>query len=451
MKHLRHLLALLLIVLVAAPVSAAPPNVVILLSDDHAWTDYGFMGHDTIQTPRLDKFAAQSAVFTRGYVPNSLCRPSLATILTGKYPWQHGIVGNDPRPPADATKRPQTPEYFELRTKLVQQFEKNALLPALLKDKGYLTMQTGKWWEGHYSRGGFTEGMTHGDPTKGGRHGDEGLKIGRQTMQPVFDFVDEAVAKEKPFFLWYAPMLPHDPHTPPQRLLEKYKAKTDSIHVARYWAMVEWWDETCGRVLDHLEKKGVADNTIVVYLADNGWIQSIDKPGYAPRSKRSQYDGGLRTPIMVRWPGKVQPTRDDKTLAHSIDVMPTILAACGIAAKEELPGVNLLELCAADFKKADGRAAKRDIIFGDIHEHDQPAIGNPAPGTTHRWCIEKNYKLILPTEPDAGSPAAKAGAEPEVELYDVLADPFEKKNLAREKPQVVADLTKKIDAWWPGK
>ena len=113
--------------------------------------------------------------------------------------------------------------------------------------------------------------------TKGERHGDDGLKIGRETMQPMYDFVDQAVADKKPFFLWYAPLLPHTPHTPPERLLAKYRGKTPSEHVAKYWAMVEWFDETCGELLKFLDDRKLAENTIVVYVTDNGWIQDPDE------------------------------------------------------------------------------------------------------------------------------------------------------------------------------
>src|SRR5690606_38324744 len=99
-------------------------------------------------------------------------------------------------------------------------------------------------------------------------------KIGRETMQPVLDFIDDAGSK--PFFLWFAPMLPHSPHNPPERLLAKYRNRTDSIHIARYHAMCEWWDEVCGQLLDALDQRGLRDNTFVVYTCDNGWIQRPD-------------------------------------------------------------------------------------------------------------------------------------------------------------------------------
>jgi arylsulfatase A-like enzyme len=102
-------------------------------------------------------------------------------------------------------------------------------LPRILAKAGYVSLQTGKWWQGNYSRGGFTHGMT-----KGERHGDVGLTIGRQTMQPIYDFIATARRDEKPFFVWYAPMMPHQPHNPPQRLLDKYAHVAPSVEIAKY-------------------------------------------------------------------------------------------------------------------------------------------------------------------------------------------------------------------------
>ena len=402
------------------------PNVVLILGDDQAWGDFGFMGHEVIQTPRLDRLASEGLVFTRGYVPSSLCRPSLATLATGLYPHQHKITSNDP------PKKLPKEERLSQRFQQIAHIDRVPTLPRMLAARGYLSLQTGKWWEGHHSRGGFTHGMTHGDATRGGRHGDEGLKIGRQGMQPVFDFIE--TSGDRPFFIWHAPFLPHSPHNPPQRLLDKYIDKTDSIHVARYWAMCEWFDETCGELLDYLDKKKLADNTLVLFVTDNGWIQSVDSPRYAPRSKRSQYDGGLRTPIILRWPGRIQPRRDEKTLAVSIDLAPTILAACGMPPTRDMQGVNLL----------DARAlAARDTIFGEVFEHDAVDIHDPASSLDYRWCIRGAWKLILPDAVNV--PDSRA------ELYDVLADQYEKRNLAQTDPDRVARLRGLIDGWWPAK
>ena len=404
------------LVLSAGPAVAKPPNVVMIISDDQAWTDFGFMGHEAIRTPHLDGLAEQSAVFPRGYVPSSLCRPSLATMITGLYPHQHKITGNDP------------PEGTD-RREMLRHIRRLPTLPKLLAEKGYVSHQSGKWWEGAPELGGFTAGMTHGDPSRGGRHGDLGLKIGREGMQPVFDFIEGA--GEKPFFVWYAPFLPHSPHNPPRRLLEKYTAPGKSIHVARYQAMCEWFDETCGELLDYLDQKNLAKDTLVVFVTDNGWIQDENSRQFAPKSKRSPYDGGIRTPIMLRWPGQVPPGRYD-TLVSSIDLAPTILAAAGLEKAEEMPGINLLEVANS------GGRAERDAIFGDIYEHDVAEIDDPVPGLLYRWCIAGDWKLIVP----------RADGE-SVELYNLADDPFETRNVAERNPEIVQRLRERIEEWYP--
>ncbi len=431
------LIACIILCLSAANLFAAgPPNIVLIISDDQAWTDYGFMGHEHIRTPHLDRLAKESRAFTRGYVPDSLCRPSLATIISGLYPHQHRIVGNDPPPPADIARLPKgqqrrDPRYRQRELDYINHVDTIPRLAAILGERGYVSHQSGKWWEGHFSRGGFTHGMTHGDLDRGARHGDAGLTIGRQGMQPVFNFIDAAVADQKPFFVYYAPFLPHTPHTPPQRLLDKYLSKTPHEPVAKYWAMCEWFDETCGALLKHLDDRRLADDTIVVYVTDNGWINLEDQSAYAPRSKRSQYDGGTRTPIMIRWPGKVAPKFDTERLASSIDIVPTLLKAVGLPPTDEMQGINLLD---------DAAVSARNTIFGEIFEHDIVDMVDPVASLRFRWIIDGNWKLILPhpaREPDA-----------DVELFDIVDDPFEAKNLAAERPAIVERLIDKIEGWW---
>ena len=235
-------------------------NVVIIISDDQAWTDYGFMGHPKIKTPNLDKLASQSLLFERGYVAAPLCRPSLASMLTGLYPFQHGVTGND----VDGSNR-----RAELDIPLRKQFYNHQNFVRALTDDGYLAHQSGKWWEGSWKDGGFTHGMTHGDPKRGGRHGDEGLKIGRQSMQPIKNFIDLALSKEKPFLVWYAPFLPHTPHDPPPKLLENYESKNLSREEVKYFAMCEWFDSTCGELINYLDRKNIRENTLVIYVCDN--------------------------------------------------------------------------------------------------------------------------------------------------------------------------------------
>lgn len=445
----RVITSLLTVLLTIAPISARLiaadklPNVVLIISDDQTWTDYGFMGHDVIKTPNLDRLAKQSVTFKRGYVPTALCRPSLATMITGLYARQHKVSGNDP---ALLTGGKRGPAYQALRNQLISHIDRLPTLPKLLKSKGYVSHQSGKWWEGNHQRGGFTHGMTHGDPKRGGRHGDEGLKIGRTGLQPIFNFIDEA--GDKPFFLWYAPFLPHTPHRPPARLLRKYQTDDRPLALAKYYAMCDWFDETCGALLDRLDEKKLSDNTLVIYVTDNGWIQRTPKtkvpPGwrssFAPKSKQSPYDGGVRTPIMVRWPQRLKP-KMMSTLVSSVDIAPTVLAAAGMQPTKSMSGINLL-------KVAGGEQVKRDSLFGESFAHDIADINEPDKSLLYRWCIEGRWKLILTYDGKLGRyKAMHLRSERGPQLFDLQQDPHETKNLAEANSQIVERLKKKIDAW----
>lgn len=429
------------------------PNLVFLISDDQAWTDYGFMGHPQIETPHLDRLASRSALFSRGYVPTALCRPALATLANGLYAHQHGVTGNDPTPldavPPTQRKgkgRPvESREYAALRERLIAKMDGPPTIMRLLGAEGYLSHQSGKWWEGSPARGGFTAGMTRGFPQPGGRHGDDGLKIGREGMEPVFEFIDRAVAEEKPFFLWYAPFMPHTPHTPPQALFEKYKAKgIASDHVARYYAMVEWFDETCGRLLDRLEEKGLAENTLVVSLADNGWIQDPDSPAYAPKSKQSANEGGTRQPILFSWPGVIRPGDRKEQLCSSVDIVPTVLAAAGAKVPENLPGLNLLPILES------GEPTPRKEVFGETFAHDVADLDDPEATLLYRWVVEGKWKLLLTYDGQLGRHAdSHPRTEIRPQLYDLLADPHETTNLASANPELVARLAARLQEWWP--
>ncbi|HUF61691.1 MAG TPA: sulfatase-like hydrolase/transferase [Verrucomicrobiales bacterium] len=419
----------------------SPPNVVLIVSDDQAWTDYGFMGHPLIRTPRLDRLAAESLLFTHGYVPGSLCCPSLASIITGLYPHQHGITSNEPpRRLAQGNPYRDDPQFLGDLEYLNSRMREAPALPRMLEPLGYRSFQSGKWWMGSPGNGGFTEGMTHGDPARGGRHGDEGLRIGREGMEPVFDFIRRC--GDKPFFVWYAPFLPHTPHDPPERFLAKYRDATESPHVARYFAMCEWFDETCGALLDFLEEHSLSERTLVAYVADNGWIQDPEAPRYALRSKQSPYDGGLRTPLMLRWPGRITPDRIERAVS-SIDLAPTLLKACGLQAPAAMPGVDLRDLDAVQ---------ERRTVFGDCHLHHAIDVRDPTANWTYRWCLRDGWKLILPNPKNVGegAPPGAAGSG-RVELYHVAEDPHETQDLAASEPDKVMELSAAIEAWWPAK
>jgi arylsulfatase A-like enzyme len=410
------LLPLLLLALIAGRSEAdelRQPNVVLIISDDHAWTDYGFMGHKEIHTPNIDRLAREGRTFTRGYVTTALCSPSLATLLTGLHPHQHGITGNDP-------------DGQQQRKAWLDRFFQNPMLPRQLADRGYLTLQTGKYWMRNPESAGFTDSMGHTD-----RHGGKALSIGRNTMQPIDDFIDKAKAAEKPFFVWYAPLLPHTPHNPPQRLLKRY-AKIQPAARAKYFAMVEWLDETCGALMAQLKDKGVDDNTLIIYLADNGWNEF---------GKASPYENGVRTPIILHWPGRIAAKTDDQHLAQTIDIMPTILAACEIARPNHLPGLNLLDETAV---------AERDRIFLAQYAHNMVSPTDPARSLWSRSCIYGPWKLISwvknpPTAKPNQNGEQHKNLDANLELFDLVKDPFENTNLATAHPEIVDQLLKSLD------
>jgi len=430
---------LILVVLGGSLLAAGKPNIVLIISDDHAWSDYGFMGHPDIRTPHLDKLAERSMVFGRGYVAAPLCRPSLASMATGLYPLQHGVTGND----VDGHRN-----RARLDVPLRREFHRHPTFIKALVANGYLAHQSGKWWEGSWKDGGFTHGMTHGDPKRGGRHGDAGLKIGRGGMKPVTDFIDMAVAEKKPFLLWYAPFLPHTPHNPPKRLLDKYRKEGGAMDVAKYYAMCEWFDETCGELLGYLDRKKLARNTLVLYIADNGWAAPSTNAadpnqklwtGYAQRSKCSPYENGIRTPIMVSWPGKVRPARRSE-FAHAVDLFPTIAAAAGIEAPDGLPGINLLDEQARRERKA---------VFGVCHSTHNMTIGNPDDTLQYLWCIEGDWKLLLRFhgKDTTGYRVLHEWDTAPARFYNRTNDRGEKNDLAAEQPEIVERMKKKIGAW----
>lgn len=419
-----------LLLLLALALSAfAQPNVLLIVSDDHHWGDYGFMGHPHLHTPNLDRLSREGLTFRHGYVPSSLCCPSLASLITGRYPHEHLVTGNDPPiPPGMAPALfPGSTAFKQGRARMVAHLQSWPTLPKLLGQAGYLSLQTGKWWLGDFTQGGFTHGMT-----QGGRHGDEGLEIGRKTLQPIWDFVNLSRRDHKPFFVWYAPMMPHEPHTPPDRILSRYSGLNASEKVIKYWAMVEWFDETCGELLNYLDRENLATNTLVVYLADNGWITNPDTGRYAPKSKQSPYDGGLRTPIMLRWTGTIKPEMTDIPVS-SLDLFPTILSACRVPLPERLPGLDLRDAAVL---------RNRPSLFGECFTHNFVDLDQAAPNLRWRWVLQDGWKLIVP------APQNEHGAS---ELYFLADDPREENNRAPSAPERVARLKAELDAWWDGR
>ena len=245
----------------------------------------------------------------------SLCRASLATLLTGLYPHQHGIHFNHP-PPGYGKMRDMTAERYRATRAVADGFIQRApALPAILTQRGYASLQTGKYWEGHYANAGFTHGMTTGRPAQrlgpvtGTReqnngewvahgNGDAGLVIGRKTMQPIRDFIDEH-AGQQPFFVWYAPFLPHTPYDAPAEYERAARARGAPSWLVPYYANIARFDDTVGELLAYLEEKALLDTTLIVFAVDK---RPAAGPGKADAAGRTQQIFALRG-----WPANAHP------------------------------------------------------------------------------------------------------------------------------------------------
>jgi uncharacterized sulfatase len=402
-------------------IATGKPNIILIISDDHGFTDYGFMGHPIVKTPHLDRIASESLLYTRGYTM-PVCSPSLACLLTGKLPHQHGITGNDL---AEGAKSDRLPLMRRL-------LDNSLMLPKALSDAGYLTFQTGKLWNATYKDVGFTHGMTASQ----GRHGGDGLTIGRKGMKPIYDFIETARKEAKPFFIWYAPLMPHDPHTPPEDILAKYTGKGPTPAAEKYDAMVDWFDRTCGELDEWLAANDLMKNTVILYLSDNGWNADGYKGG---RAKLTPYETGIRSPMFVRWPGTVKPLRDEETLASIIDFAPTILKLAGIAVPPDLAGKDLLDREAMTSRKS---------IFVESYTHDIADLQKSARSLMARVVIDGWSKLIIPgsAKPDRSF----ATVPNKIELFDLKSDPLELRDLAADRPEEVRRLLSIQNAGWNG-
>jgi len=460
-----------------APAAADPPaevvfpvNVVLIVSDDQTYTDFGFMGNERVHTPNLDELASQSARFTHGYVPSSVCRPSLATILTGLYPHQHGVFFNHPPPGfAELAKSPEITgaQFDAYRGEAESLIRAIPTLPRILAERGYRCLQTGKFWEGHYRNAGFTDGMTTAKPS-GGKYGDltlasgdavahgngdHGLAIGRETMQPIETFLDQVTseASPSPFLIWYAPFLPHVPHDSPDRFVRLAKSKAGVLpHELPYFASIAQFDETVGRLRSSIARRGLADTTLFAFVVDNGWQpdaskfrQDKDEWDHTDNSKRAPFDAGLRTPMLFHFPGQTASATHHEPVS-SIDILPTILAATGTDRRNlSLPGVNLWPVAIGQSESDDNRA-----VFGELYPGDARELGNPEQDIAYRWVRRGRYKLIVPHQHGSNPPWRGFLQSPA--LFDVLTDPDELRDLSdrSEFRKIREELRGLLDRWW---
>ena len=441
-----------------------PPNVVLIIADDLGWPYLGFLGDDNVITPNMDIIGNGGAVFEVGHATSNFCRPTLQSLITGLYPVQYEDRANEiaettmqstPLPEDVDTELEKNILRRQYETSAIEQFE---TLPRILAKAGYVSHQSGKWWEQSYAHGGFTHGMTQtwewqdavdlGDRWFFTFMGGQGNEIGRSTMEPVESFIREHA--DQPFFLWYGPALPHTPLNAPDRFYKYFADRDDLSESAKlYYANIAWFDWGVGELLDTLREERLLDNTLIVYINDNGWEQDADVEyidnnvtfaNGGPRGKGSFFETAFRTPIIFYWRGEVIPMRDTETLASALDVMPTILDYANLDVPDDLPGYSLRPLI-----EGDDLPGARGFFVGRMTQHragtnfrgepddfTDDHMGAPRSGYYRR---DQRWHFVWLPKSD------------EVALYDLKNDPGQLTDVASQNVSLVEAFKVDIGAW----
>lgn len=436
----------------------ARPNVVLIVVDDLGWADLGCQGSEVYETPRLDSLAENGLRFTQAYAACAVCSPTRAALMTGRMPartgvtdWirpapQRGGLGTPAENPTEYVGGPKNrllcppnPYWME---------HEEVTVAELLRGAGYRTGHVGKWHLGDEAwfptSQGYDEnfgGCDYGqppsyfDPYADQRHPDgiptlppeqPGQYLTDREANEAVGFL-ERHAKE-PFFLTLWHYCVHTPLQAPEEETARWKAKIAGMpdtkqKNATYAAMVESVDKAAGRVIETLDRLGLRESTLVIFTSDNGGLLGPTDNSPLRSGKGYPYEGGIRVPLIVNWPGKV-PASESSTPVISMDLPLTILEACGVAAPQDRPldGVSLLELA-----KSGGRAqlSARPLVWHFPHYRQQDVV-------PYSILRDGDLKLI------------KRYEGPTYELFDLSQDPAEKNDLASARPDDVSRLDAKL-------
>ena len=426
------------------------PNVVLIIADDMAWDDCGAFGHPKVKTPNIDQLARSGMRFDRAFVTASSCSPSRSSLLTGRYP--HNAD-------AEELHSPLPPEQVTFVEKL--------------KAAGYWTAAAGKWHLGNAIKPRFDlvrEANPAGFQLAAGKiakarmtaKGTGAIQSGCDQWVPTL----RDRPKEKPFFLWLAALDPHrdyepgsipNPHRPEDVVVPRYLPDAPEVRkdLALYYDEISRLDHFVGSILAELDRQGIAENTMVLFLSDNG------RP--FPRCKTTLYDSGIKTPFFARWPAHIEPGSRCGSLVSTIDIAPTILKAAGIDPGPTFQGKDLSPL----FKQPAARI--RETIFAERNWHDYASHGRAVRSERFKYIRNDDHEKPLTPPADAVrsatfvamrrlrdegklAPLQRAcfvSPRPVEELYDVSADPDETVNLAGDSKhaEVLARMRRTLSEW----
>ncbi len=426
---------------------AAPdrkPNFVLIYIDDLGWKDAGFQGSTYYETPSADRLAKQGMGFTSAYANAPNCAPSRASLLSGQYPPRHGIytVGSPERGPANLRKWVPVPNKTVLKSTAVT-------IAEALKPGGYVSASIGKWHLGDDPDSGpLSQGF---DVSIGGGHEGHAKSyfspygIPELTDGPAGEYLtdrltDEAIRfieanRNRPFFLYLPHYAVHAPIEAKKELIEKYKKKKGSKgqDYPYYAAMIDSTDQGIGRIMAKLDQLSLAKTTVVFFLSDNGGLGEVTSMEPLRGSKGTIYEGGIRVPMVVRWPGKVRAGSATNEPVSGVDLYPTILEAAGVRAPQGyvLDGDSLVPLLTGS-----GALPPR-ALFWHFPAYLEPDSGRRGPWKATPCSVVRqgDWKLIEQFE------------DGKIELYNLKDDIGEKTNLAPSRPDKAQELRRLIYDW----
>lgn len=413
------------------------PNIILILIDDFGWTDLACYGSKLYETPNIDQLARDGMKFTQNYSACTVCSPTRAALLTGKYPARLHITDWIPGQMPDNPKLivPDWTKYLP---------HEETTLAELLRAEGYATASIGKWHLGGEEYYPQTQGFdinaagTNLPHTKNFfspyeiptlKDGPKGEYITDRLTSEAIGFIEKN--KDKPFFVYMPHFTVHLPLQAKKKVIEKYQAKIkpgDLQGNAIYAAMIESLDESVGRIRDELQKMGLSDRTIIIFTSDNGGRIPTTSNLPLRVGKGSCYEGGTRVPLIVYWPGVTKPGSVSDTPTITMDFFRTIAEIVGIqgGGKTALDGVSLVPVL-----KQTGNL-KRDELFWHYPHYQHYQKGGATPYSAIR---KGDYKLL------------EFLADGRVELYNIRDDIGEQNDLAQKMPEKVNELRDRLHAW----
>lgn len=439
-----------------------PLNFVVIFVDDLGWMDLSCQGSSIYQTPNVDRLAKEGMRFTNGYAACAVCSPTRAALQTGRYParigvtdwirsrFQRGNIGTPEKNPTEYVGGPNRKLLCPPNPYWMESDE--VTIAEVLREAGYETGYIGKWhlgdddWypEGQgytANRGGCDYGQppSYFDPFNQPRHrhpmiraGIPGLPGRKKGQYLTHREAEEAVElirawKDRPFYLQVSHYAVHTPIQAIEEVTAKYRDKATSEVNAKYAAMVESFDDSTRAILDTLDELGLTENTVVLFTSDNGGLDNGGKPTEnAPlrSGKGYPYEGGIRVPFLVRWPGLVKPGTTSDEPVCSIDVLPTLVEAAGLKLPKgrRIDGLSLVAHFRSEGKEPLGR---NELLWHFPHYRHAPG--------PYSIIRKGNWKLIRWDEGIS-------------ELYNLDADLAESKNLAESEPGKLAELSRRLDA-----